>query len=535
MLSRAHAPEAAGYYAEGFWRSGDLWTDFANRAGEHPDKVAIRAEDRSITFAELERAAAGLSARLAGSVQSGDVVVMLGRNSVEAAISMLACLHRGAAMAPIPPMFSPQQLEAVMGQCDARALIAFGGEREIAKCTGLGDRFPCFLAFEPELVDELVAGAADPTRKAVDPDAVALLLHSSGTTSMPKGIVHSGNTVRYTVDQIHERWQLTPDDVRLIVLEFGFVGSLIFGYLPALLSGATAVLMRGWKPADALELLERHRCAYTLLMPTHAADLLEYADRDRHDTSSLRVLGSPGLTPERREAMWEAFGVPPLGDYGLSEVPGHTGHALDDPREKLLSTEGRPYRGTEILILGDDGAALPPGRQGNVVVNGPSRFLGFLGNEELTHLSLTDSGHYRTGDIGLIDEEGHFHYIGRSKDIIRRGGVTIVPAEVEPVILRHPAVHEVALVGISDDRLGERICAAVILTEQAGDLTLEDLTEFLAAEGVAKYTWPERLELFDEFPRTPSLKAVKRGIVAAIAERDDAPAVSPAAAGEPAP
>jgi len=536
MLSRARDPEAKHYYEQGFWRSGDLWSDFAPHAAEHPDKVALHCGERSITYGELQRAAISLSNRLAANgIRTGDVVAMLGRHSIEAAVAMAACMHRGAVLAPVPPMFSVGQLGALMPQCDAKALIAFGGDREIAKCAELADRVDFFLGFEPQLVDELVADtAADPAREPVDADAVALLMHSSGTTSAPKGIVHSSNTVRYTAEQIHERWELTGDDVHLVICEYGFVGGLIFGYFPAMLSGATAVLLQRWKPEDALALVERHRCAYTMLMPTHAADMLEYAEHDRHDLSSLRVLGSPGLTPERRQAMLDTFGIPPLSDYGLSEVPGHTGSRLDEPHEKLMVTEGEPYRGTEILILGADGQPLPPGEQGEVVVNGPSRFLGFLGNDELTRSSLTETGHYRTGDIGMIDKDGHFHYLGRSKDIIRRGGVTIVPSEIEPAILKHPSVHEVALVGVPDDRLGERVCAAVILTPGPARLSLEALTDFLAAEGVAKYTWPERLELFDDFPRTPSLKPVKRGILDLILERDGA-AVTPGAATAPAP
>jgi cyclohexanecarboxylate-CoA ligase len=229
--------------------------------------------------------------------------------------------------------------------------------------------------------------------------------------------------------------------------------------------------------------------------------------------------------------MQERFGLPPLADYGLSEVPGHAAHGLAEAPEKVLATEGRPFRGTEITILGADGEPVGPGIQGEVVVNGPSRFLGFLGNEELTQASLTPAGQYRTGDLGMLDEDGHFVYLGRSKDIIRRGGVTIVPAEIEPAILRHPAVHEVALVGLPDERLGERACAAVILAPGVSSLSLEELTQFLDAGGVAKYTWPERLEVFDAFPRTSSLKAVKRDIVTLIEARDAAaPASAPAPA-----
>jgi non-ribosomal peptide synthetase component E (peptide arylation enzyme) len=132
---------------------------------------------------------------------------------------------------------------------------------------------------------------------------------------------------------------------------------------------------------------------------------------------------------------------------------------------------------------------------------------------------LKAGGGYRTGDLGYLDEDGQFVYVGRSKDIIRRGGVTIVPAEVEPVILRHPAVHEVAIVPLPDDRLGERACAAIILNSGHAAPTLEDLQRFLDAEGVAKYTWPESVEVFEDFPRTPSLKVVKRDVATAILSR----------------
>jgi cyclohexanecarboxylate-CoA ligase len=254
-------------------------------------------------------------------------------------------------------------------------------------------------------------------------------------------------------------------------------------------------------------------------MPTHAADMIRAASETERDLSSMRVLAGPGLTPGRRLAMKQAFGVPPLGDYGLSEVPGHAAHAPDDPEDKILRTEGRPYDGTEIRIVGDDGQSLQPGEVGSVIVNGPSRFLGFLNNDDLTRESLTDWGGYQTGDLGSLDEEGHFIYVGRSKDIIRRGGVTVVPAEVEPVVQRHPAVHEVAIVPLPDDRLGERACAAIIPKRGHTPPTLADLQEFLDAEGVAKYTWPESVEAFEDFPRTPSLKPVKRDIVKLILER----------------
>ena len=350
-----------------------------------------------------------------------------------------------------------------------------------------------------------------------------MVMHSSGTTSEPKGIVHSSNTLRYATEGICRRWDLGEHDRCLVATEFGFVGGLVFGYFPVLLNGGTGVLMRRWEPEEALRLIEEHRCTFVLLMPTHAADTLVAAEATTRDLSSMRVLGAPGLTPERRFAMQAAFGVPPLGDYGLSEVPGHAAHGPYEPETKLLTTEGRPFDGTEIRILDQRGAGLPAGQVGDVVVNGPSRFLFFLGNEPLTRESLTDWGGYRTGDLGYLDDDGHLIYVGRSKDVIRRGGVTVVPAEVEPVLMRHPAIHEAAVVPLPDERLGERACAALLLKPGQRAPTLAELQEFLEHEGIAKYMWPESIELFDEFPRTPSLKVVKREIVNRIVSRGDVP------------
>jgi cyclohexanecarboxylate-CoA ligase len=516
----AFQPEAERYYAEGYWRDGDLWQEFDARAREHLDRIALVLENRRVTYAELRRAALAVSHRLAGlDIEPGEVVILLGRHSIEAAVAMLGCLHRGTVLAPLPPMFNETQLAALVEQTNAAAVVSFGGEKEIAKCREVaGDRVPLVTVL-PDDVDASIGRDLPDERSARDADDLALVLHSSGTTSTPKGIAHSSNTLRYASEGVCRRWGLTGDDIYLTVVEFGFVGGLVFGYLPVLLNGATGVLLSRWKPEVALQLIEEHGCTYVLAMPTHAADMIRAANETDRDLSSMRVLAGPGLTPERREAMSEAFGTPPLGDYGLSEVPGHAAHAPDDPHAKIMRTEGRPYDGTEIRIVGEEDQPLPPGQIGSVIVNGPSRFLGFLNNDDLTRESLTEWGGYRTGDLGMLDEDGHFIYVGRDKDIIRRGGVTIVPAEVEPVILRHPAVHEVAIVPLPDDRLGERACAAIITERGHTAPTLPELQEYLDAEGVAKYTWPESVEVFEEFPRTPSLKVVKREVVKLILDR----------------
>jgi acyl-CoA synthetase (AMP-forming)/AMP-acid ligase II len=524
MSTLRFQPEADRYYAEGHWRAGDLWTDFAARAHAQPDKVALVLDDRRVTYDELRRAAVALSARL-GAVQPGEVVLLLGRHSIEAAVAVLGCLHRGVVLAPLPPMFNVNQLSALAGQTRARAIVGFGGEKEIAKCEAAAPLVEQLVTLTPATVDELIAEDAADERSERRADDIAMVMHSSGTTSTPKGIVHSSNTLRYATEGVCRRWGIDGDDRCLVATEFGFVGGMVFGYLPVLLNGGTGVLMSRWEPEQALRLIEEHRCTYVLLMPTHAADTLVAAQATTRDLSSMRVLAAPGLTPERRLAMQEAFGIPPLADYGLSEVPGHAAHGLQEPQAKMLTTEGRPYEGTEIRILDAGGAPLPAGEVGDVVVNGPSRFLFFLGNDELTRETLTGWGGYRTGDLGYLDDDGHLVYVGRSKDIIRRGGVTIVPAELESVLMRHPAVHEAAVVPLPDERLGERACAALILNAGERAPTLADIQEFLEREGIAKYMWPESVEVFDEFPRTPSLKPVKREVVRQITTRANDPAL----------
>ena len=335
--------------------------------------------------------------------------------------------------------------------------------------------------------------------------------------------MHSCNTLRYATEQILERWELTAADTNLVVCEFGFVGSLLFGYLATLLSGATGVLLPRWDAEEALRLTERHRCTYVLYMPTHGADIIRAGRESDRDWSSLRVLVAPGLSEERRISMYEVYGLRPIADYGLSEVPGHVTHALAEPRDKMVKTEGIPFRGTEVHILDQLGNPVRPGEVGAVIVNGPSRFLGFLANESLTRESLTEWGGYKTGDVGYVDEDGHLIYGGRSKDIIRRGGVTLVPAEIEAAILRHPAIHEVAVVPVPDDRLGERACAAIVVEPGAESPSLPELLDFLASQGLSKYSWPESIEVFADFPRTPSLKVVKRDVVKAILDRAQTP------------
>ena len=203
MSTLSFQPEANRYYADGHWREGDLWEEFAARADEAPDKVAFVLSEGEVTYDQLRGAAIALSGRLAAlSAEPGDAVILIGRHSVAAVVALLGCLHRGLIVAPLPPMFSVAQLSALGAQMQARGVVAFGGEAELEKAARVAGEVDFVLPISEPVLRELFAEQAPPERTARAADDIAMVLHSSGTTSTPKGIVHSSNTLRYATEGV---------------------------------------------------------------------------------------------------------------------------------------------------------------------------------------------------------------------------------------------------------------------------------------------------------------------------------------------
>lgn len=516
-------PLAAEYYAQGYWKQQDLWDSFAERARLHPDHIAFRVDAQQTTAAQLMDA----SMRLAGGLRSrgieaGDVVVIHGRNTIEAVQAMLACAWIGAVMTPIPPMFSVTQLTAVCKSSRAKAVIGLLGPKDLVRtiaaaqesasvrCIVVPDDVPLQSGLTPW--SRLFGDPPHGQRAPQDPDALALLVYSSGTTGTPKGVMHSANTARYAIEQRARLHEIGPQDVGLVAAQFGFVGSAVFGLLLGPLTGMTQVLMPSWNPDAAIALIERHRITYAMLMPTHVHDILASPALDGADVSSLTRAGMSGLPREHRTEVMRRFCPKPLPTYGMSECLGYATGSMHDSDDKLVRTDGHPFPGTHTMVLGEDGRPAPAGETGPIIVRGPSRFLGYFGAPELTRAALTDEGYYRTGDIGKLDADGYLTFVARVSDIIRRGGVMIVPGDAEAVLLEHPRIEHVAIVGLPDARLGERACACVISRDQA-PVTLEEITGFLEQRAVARYTWPEKVAMFTSFPRSASLKVQKRALV----------------------
>jgi acyl-CoA synthetase (AMP-forming)/AMP-acid ligase II len=508
------------YYAGGHWRTQGLWDSFVEVAEARPGAVAFVEGERSLTFDELRRAAECLGrALLAAGLQPGDAIAVHGRHCLESAIIIAACAHAGLVPALLPHMFATEQIRAILANSGARLLVSLGEEPEIERALCAREPGALLATIVP---DTSQAGPActkwsdfldTGTKAVVSPqarhaDALALLIFSSGTTGEPKGVMHSTNTLRFAIDAYARVQSIGPDDVSLVVTAFGFVGSSVLGTYLSYVVGCRTVLQRNWNAEDALALIARHRVTHLLLMPTHAIDILESPALDATDCSSLARGVVAGIDEAHRLDARRRFCARPYPMYGMSESPAHVTGSTTDDIDDLRTTEGRALPATELRICDDDDHPLPVGVQGNILVRGPNRFLGYYRNEAMNRASLTADGFFRTGDVGVLDASGMLTFVSRSKDIVRRGGVTITPADVEAALRPHPRIADVAVVALPDPRLGERACACVV-TRDGTPIELAELTRFLEARAFPRYQWPESVECFESFPRTPSLKVQK--------------------------
>jgi cyclohexanecarboxylate-CoA ligase len=510
------------YYECGHWRTQSFWSSIVAVVEARPGAVAFVEGDRTITFARLREQAEQLGhAFLAAGLQPGDAIAVHGRHCLESTITIAACAYVGLVPALLPHMFATDQIRGILQNSNARLLVSLGEPQEVERALrarDAGTLLRTVVADATTVVEDgciqwsafLASGASQspPAPATVDPDALSLLIFSSGTTGEPKGVMHSTNTLRFAVEAYARFQSIAPDDVNLVVTAFGFVGSSILGSYLTYLVGCRTVLQRNWSAADAITLVGRHRVTHLLLMPTHAIDILESPVLDATDCSSLARGVVAGINEAHRLDARNRFCKRPYPMYGMSESPAHVTGSTDDDIDDLRTTEGRWLPGTELLICDEQDQPLPTGTQGNILVRGPNRFLGYYRNEAMNRSSLTAEGYFRTGDVGFVDEKGMLTFVSRSKDIIRRGGVTITPADIETTLRPHPRLADISVVALPDPRLGERACACVITRDDA-DIGLEELTSYLESKSFPRYQWPEFVERFESFPRTPSLKVQK--------------------------
>ncbi|MFF5112009.1 (2,3-dihydroxybenzoyl)adenylate synthase [Streptosporangium sp. NPDC000509] len=535
---------AARYLAEGYW-SDRLLGDVLN--GGDPERTALVAGDERLTYAELDRRAERTAAGFARlGIRRGDRVVVQLPNTTAFVVVFLALVRIGAAPVLALPAHRSSEIGYLCELSEARAYVipdAHGGfdYRDLARSLAVehvvvdGDAQE-FLALA-DLDSDLDRGSARDSDRAPgrdtapdhglvsgpvsyerpDPADVGVFLLSGGTTGLPKLIPRTHRDYVYNLEASAEVCGFTRETVYLVVLPVAHNFALACpGVLGVFAKGGTVVLAPSGSPDEAFPLIERERVTVCAVVPPIALLWLEAASWSREDLSSLRLLqvGGAKFAAERAERVPGVLGCAVQQVFGMAEgLLNYT--RLDDPRELVDTTQGRPLSpADEILVVDSDGAEVAPGEVGELLTRGPYTLRGYYRAPEHNARSFTADGFYRTGDLVRVLPSGHLVVEGRDKDQINRGGDKISAEELENHLLAHPAVHDVAVVGIPDPVMGERTCAFLIVRDQAP--TLREIKRFLRERGVAGYKWPDRVEPVEAFPRTPVGKISKKELAASL-------------------
>jgi len=353
-----------------------------------------------------------------------------------------------------------------------------------------------------------------PAKKASD---IAVLLYTSGTTSDPKGVLHSHNTLDYENRTILELYGLTESDVVFMPSPLAHITGVLYGLHLPLMLGATVVLQPVWEPLRALQLIHQYRCSFTVAATPFLHGLTHHPALADHDLSSLRVFacGGADVPPELILQAERSIGCLTTRVYGSTELPTLSAGGPGSPLEKRARTDGALLAMAEARIVDEEDRDLAPGTAGDLLVRAPELFLGYL-DATLNQDSFTTGGWFRTGDIASI-VDGWLTIHGRRKDIIIRGGENISAKEIEDLLFQHPNVADVAVIGMPDPILVERVCAYIVAKGKPP--VLEDIVAFLRTQRIANQKLPERLEVVAELPRTASGKIQKFKLRADIAAK----------------
>ena len=512
-------------------RRRGLWpdrviTDYLDQwLGEKPEACALvswREESQSevrLTYQELaQRAADAARALAACGVGRGDVVSFQLPNCWQFVAAHLACVRLGAVSNPLMPIFRHRELSFMLRHGDARVLIAperFRGFDHGALARQLRGELPALgrvLLTDGTGEDsfEAALGAADGAPCArgarLEPNDVMQLMFTSGTTGEPKGAMHTSNTLLSAVREYARRMQIGETDVIFMPSPLGHQLGFCYGLQMALMLGIPLVLTDLWHPERAIELMSRHGATFTFGATPFLADLASLPGVELRRPPRLRMFASSGapIPPAVVNAARKRLGVKVATCWGMTECASVT---ITPPNEhKVLESDGCTLPNGEVRVLAADGTEAPRGTVGALQVRGSSLFVGYLKRPELSRLD--EGGWFDTGDLARMDDEGYIRICGRSKDVIIRGGENIPVVEIESALYRIPEVADAAVVAMPDPRLQERACAFVTL-RPGSQLSLAAVCKHLAAEGFSKHFWPERLEIMEQMPRTPTGKIQK--------------------------
>jgi acyl-CoA synthetase (AMP-forming)/AMP-acid ligase II len=479
------------------------------RSDGHP---ALVAESGAVlTYAGLQRALDRAAGRLAAlGVREGDRVALAAANGPALIVAFLAVVAGGAVTAPLNPALGEAELTAELGDLRVSRLLHDGVASAVA-AAARSDVPVSVIGMADGLLH--VDGAAGEAVEAEgSPDALALLLHTSGTTSKPKTVpIRQRNLVASTAT-VASTYALSGDDVTACVMPLFHVHGLVATVLATLSTGGTVLLPR-FRPSTFWDDAARYRVTWYTAVPTIHARLLgraqEMGGAGEHRLRFVRSCSAPLPT-----ALWrryeEAIGVPLVEAYGMTEAAHQMASNPLPPGERRPGTVGLGT-GTEVVALDDDWRPVRPGDEGEVAVRGPSVVSEYLDNPLATAAAFRD-GWFRTGDVGRLSADGYLSLVGRVKELINRAGEKISPYEVEDVLLTHPAVAEAAAYPVADEKYGEQVGVVIVLR---GEATPRELTLY-CADHLAAFKRPVRVTILPEIPKGPTGKIQRRNLAGLV-------------------
>jgi long-chain acyl-CoA synthetase len=461
------------------------------QAKQRPTKVAVITDEGELTYSQLERAVSSMGQSLTNrGLIPGDRVAMHWHNSIELVVLMLSAFRAGLVAVPINPRLTAPEIAYILDHSGAR--LCFSEPALAALVTGV------------EVVSQLPPFADSRQMSKGDPDAPALILYTSGTTARPRGVVHSHRTLFAGAKVIADQ-DIGPYDISLSITPISHILALVGGILPALLQGATAVLLRAFSGAAALDAIERHSCTHVAGLPVLIHQMVEEQSVRARNVSSLRVVAAGGDTVPvaLQQRALALFQVEVREGYALTEVMPVTFNPAGSVRTGSLGHAANAF----LRIIDSKGNDVIPGGVGEIVVRSSANCLGYWNDPEAT-AALLEGGWLRTGDLASQDDDGYYWFKGRLKQIIIRGGRNISPQEVEEALYHHPAVLEAAVVGVPDSVFGT-IPVAFVSVREGRSIQADVLLAYVRRR-LSDYKVPERIFFMDVLPKGLTGKVDRR-------------------------
>ncbi len=544
--------EIDDYYTSGLWSTDTFHDLLVRRVEDNPDKVFATDGTRSLTFRQLfdgaQRLAVGLHRQ---GWRAGDTAAVQLPSWVEF-VQVLAALSRlGVIAVPIMPIYRREEVGYVASNAGIRGVFTPASFKKF-------DYLDMYLGLRQEHPDLTIVvtrpdGAAegiidtddgvfslqgleadiddDSAREELGdppgPDEPFVIVYTSGTTSRSKGCVHTFNTYCAGARALVAPFGYSAADVQFGPSPVAHTTGLVTSVLVPMLVGASTHLMAEWEPVRGIEEIQRFGCTAAVTAPTFLHGLLSEYDAERHDLSRLRLwtcAGAPipAAVVERASATLPNIKV--LSLYGRSENLVTTCCSTDDDVSRALTSDGSALPGTEVRIVDPQGNEVPRGTEGDIAYRGPAHMIEYLANPEETASLFTPDGFSKSGDLGVMTDDGYVRVTGRTKDIVIRGGMNISVREIEDNLADHPDLAASSCVGMPDERLGERVCCYVVTAPDHVTPTVEDLRRFLLSHGMPIQKTPERVVSVDALPMTATGKVLKQDLRKDIERRLEAEA-----------